>query len=226
MILHAAGYRRGIVCAPHSVCGRGRPRHPGRRRQCHRGHDRHGREHRRGLSAHEPYRRRRLLADPRAVGPRARADGRRAAPAPRQRRGFIAMPVTTRSRRAGRSPRSPCRARWRAGYSRSRPPRRNGGKLPLDVLLERRHQARPRRLHGDAQPGTADGREIRRAGNRAGLHRRRFSSTASRRRPAPNSSRAPSPRRSINSPTRGSTISIAAMSAARSPPTWSASAAR
>ena len=32
-----------------------------------------------------------------------------------------------------------------------------------------RHQARARGLHGDAQPGAADGRKIRRAGRRAGL---------------------------------------------------------
>ena len=60
-----------------AACGRrrGRPRHAGRRRQRHRGHARHGGLHRRGLSAHEPHWRRRLLADPRAFRPRARADG-------------------------------------------------------------------------------------------------------------------------------------------------------
>ena len=54
-----------------------RPRHPRRRRQCARSHGGHGGDHRGRLSAHEPSRRRRLLADPRAVGPRARHHGAR-----------------------------------------------------------------------------------------------------------------------------------------------------
>src|SRR5262249_42895807 len=46
-----------------------------RRRQCARGHGRDGGDHRRRPSAHDPARRRRLLAGARAVGARARADG-------------------------------------------------------------------------------------------------------------------------------------------------------
>ena len=41
---------------------------------------------------------------------------------------FIATPALTKSRRAGRSPRSPCRARWRPGCSRPKPPRRKAAK--------------------------------------------------------------------------------------------------
>ena len=38
--------------------------------------------------------------------------------------------------------------------------KRNGGKLPLDLLLTRSDQTRARGLHGDAQPGAADGGKI------------------------------------------------------------------
>ena len=109
---------------------RGRPRDAGRRRQRARSHGGDGGDDRRRLSAHEPHRRRRLLARARAVGPRARADGggpRRRECAPR------ALPrPRRRSRRAGRSPRSPCRARSAAGRWRSKPRKRIGGRLPLD----------------------------------------------------------------------------------------------
>ena len=47
--------------------GRGRPRDPRRRRQRARSHGRHGGDDRGGLSAHEPHRRRRLLAGARAA---------------------------------------------------------------------------------------------------------------------------------------------------------------
>src|SRR6516162_7103625 len=55
--------------------GRSGTRSARRRRQCARGHGRDGGDHRRRLSAHDPPRRRRLLAGARAVGARARADG-------------------------------------------------------------------------------------------------------------------------------------------------------
>ena len=61
--------------APRIRRRRGRPRHPGRGRQCARSHGGDGGEHRRRLSAHEPRRRRRLLAGARALGPRARHHG-------------------------------------------------------------------------------------------------------------------------------------------------------
>ncbi len=54
---------------------RGRPRHPGRGRQRARSDGGDGRDHRRGLSAHEPHRRRRLLAGARAEQARARHHG-------------------------------------------------------------------------------------------------------------------------------------------------------
>ena len=89
-----------------------------------------------------------------------------------------------------------------------------------------RDQARARRLCRDAQPGAADGGKTARDEGRgwlqASLPDRRQS--AGGRRAA--SSRPPSPPRSTSSRKPGSTISIAAMSAARSPPIWSASAAR
>ena len=57
---------------------------------------------------------------------------------PRRRQGDAASSIataTTRSRRAGRSRRSPCRARSPAGCWRSKPRKAHGGTLPLDVLL-------------------------------------------------------------------------------------------
>ena len=66
-------------CCGRAACGRrrGRARDPCRRRQCHRSDARNGCVHRGGLSAHEPHWRRRFLAGPGAVRPRAGADGRR-----------------------------------------------------------------------------------------------------------------------------------------------------
>ena len=113
MNLHTAGHRRGVVCAPHAAAvedGRAILAEGGNAIEAmlamaasiaavyphmnHIGGD--------GFW---------LIREPSG---RVRAHhGRRAAPAPRRRRSSIATPATTRSRRAGRSPRSPCRARWR-----------------------------------------------------------------------------------------------------------------
>ena len=62
------------------------------------------------------------------------------APGPAGARATVAFyreaAATTRSRRAGRSPRSRCRARSAAGCWRSSAPKALGGKMPLDLLLE------------------------------------------------------------------------------------------
>ena len=133
---------------------RSRPRDPRRRRQCDRGHAGDGGHDRRGLSAHEPSRRRRLLADPRAVAAACAPSWRRGRPAASAAASFIAS--TRRSRRADRLRRSRCRARSAAGCWRTKRPRRYGGKLPLDVLLASGHRPCPQRLYGDAQPEAAD----------------------------------------------------------------------
>ncbi len=210
---------------------RGRPRHSGRRRQRHRGDDRHGGVDRRGLSAHEPCRRRRLLADPRAVGPRACADGRGPRRGQSDARSSIAMPASTRSRRAGRSRRSRCRARWRPGCWRRRRPSagrqgharracrwtccwapaikharegytvtRSQAQLTVDKYAELE------KAPGFVKAFLLDGKAPE-VGRHAQADRLRRHARASRQ-------------------CRARTISIAAMSAARSPPTWSASAAR
>ena len=75
MDLHTAGHRRGVVCAPHRgavEAGRAILAEGGNAIEA---MVAMAATHRRRLSAHERHRRRRLLADPRAVGPRARADG-------------------------------------------------------------------------------------------------------------------------------------------------------
>ena len=167
--LHSAGHRRGVVCAPHRGRRRSRPRDPRRRRQRARSHGGHGGDHRGRLSAHEPSRRRRLLADPRAVRPAARHHGARPRRAATRGRSFIA--TTRPSRRAGRSPRSPCRAPSAAGCWRCEAAKANGGKLPLDVLLSNAIRPRPRRLSGHAQPKAAHGKPSGRAQGRSGLCR-------------------------------------------------------
>ena len=102
-----------------------------------------------------------------------------------------------------------------------------GGKgLPLDVLLHAAIAPGARRLCRRQEPGAADDGKARRVEGRAGLRRRHSCPTASRRRPARSSSRARWPSRSIIWRAPGSRISIAATSAARSPPTWKRSAAR
>ena len=131
---------------------RGWPRHSCRRRQCDRSHARHGRVDRRGLSAHESYRRRRLLADPRAVRPRARADGRGA------RRGQGDHRCLSR-RRPRRDPGArPARGAHRAGRGGGLDAGAGRGQGARRAAAARcaalgRDQARARGLHGDAQPG-------------------------------------------------------------------------
>ena len=100
-------------------------------------------------------------------------------------------------------------------------------KLPLHVLFEAAIKHARAGYTRDAQPGAADGGKIAgdegcRARLQGSLPGRRQGAGGGRR----SSSRPPSPPRSSNSRKPGSTISIAAMSAARSPPTWNASAAR
>ena len=75
-----------------------------------------------------------LIREPPAACARMMGAGRAGA---KRRRSSIATPAMTKFRRAGRSPRSPCRARWPAGCSRARRRRRNWRRrrLPLDVLL-------------------------------------------------------------------------------------------
>ena len=76
MSLHTAGHRRGVVAAPHHAAaetGRLILEEGGNALEA---MVADGGDDRGGLSAHEPHRRRRLLAGARAIGPRARAHGR------------------------------------------------------------------------------------------------------------------------------------------------------
>ena len=133
MDLHTAGHRRGVVCAPHAAAVEAGRADPGRGRQCARGHGGDGGDDRRRLSAHEPHRRRRLLAGARAVGPRARHHGGR--PGRRATRGRSST-ATTRPI----PPRGPLAALtvpgaiagWMLALEAAKA---HGGKLPLDVLL-------------------------------------------------------------------------------------------
>ena len=138
MSLHTAGHRRGVVCAPHRAAVEDGRADPGRGRQRHRGDDRDGGVDRRGLSAHESYRRRRLLADPRAVGPRARHHGRR----PRRRQGDAGF-----YRDAGHDEipaRGPLAALtvpgavagWMLAVEAAKAQRGGGARLPLHVLFD------------------------------------------------------------------------------------------
>ncbi len=210
--------------------GRGRPRHPRRGRQRHRGDAGDGGVDRGGLSAHEPCRRRRLLADPRALGPRARADGggtrrRQSDAAALSRCRPPRNPGARAARRAHRAGRGGgLDARERSGEGASW--QRNWRQAAARRAAGARHQTRARGLHGDAQPGAADGGKT--AGDEG---RRRLQGRLPARRQGAGGGRAaqadaPSPPRSSISRTPASTISIAAMSAARSPPIWSASAVR
>ena len=102
----------------------------------------------------------------------------------------------------------------------------HGGRLPLGVLLAPAIRHAREGYVGHAQPGAAHRREARRAQGRARLRadvpdRRQ---AAGRRQACSSRPRSPPP--STSSPMPGSTISIAAMSGARSPPISSASAAR
>jgi Zn-dependent oligopeptidase len=72
--LHRGSSPRHRLRAP-CGCRRSGPFDPGRRRQCRRSYGDDGGHYRRSLSAYEPYRRRRLLVDPRAVRTRPRHHG-------------------------------------------------------------------------------------------------------------------------------------------------------
>ena len=115
---------------------RGRPRDAGRRRQRARGDGRDGGDDRGRLSAHEPHRRRRLLAGARAVRAAcarmmaAGPAGAKATPRVLSRARLRRNPAARAARgahRAGRGRRLDAGAGGRA--------RRIGGRLPLDVLL-------------------------------------------------------------------------------------------
>ena len=110
--------------------------------------------------------------------------------------------------------------------ARTQPKRREGGKLPLDVLLAPAIKHAREGYTVTRSQARLDRRKICRAGERGGLSARHFWSTARRRRQARASSRGNSPTRSNISPVPGWTTSIAATSAARSPPISSASARR
>ena len=77
-----------------------------------------------------------------------------------------------------------------AGCSRAEAAKAHRGKHAARRAARRRHQARARGLHGDAQPGAAHGREILPRLETAPASRKPFWSTASRPRPARGSSRA------------------------------------
>ena len=225
MALHTANHRRGVAAAPHRAAAEAGRRDSRRRRQRARSDGRDGGDHRRRLSAHEPCRRRRLLAGARTVRPRARADGAgpagaRATVALYREHGHDTIPA-----------RGPLAALtvpgaiggWMLALEAAKA---FGGKLPLDVLLAAAISHAREGYVGDPQPGATDRRQAAGNGRRPPVSRERFLSTASRRRRARRSSSPPSRRRSISSATPGSRISIAAMSGARSPPTSTASAAR
>ena len=154
-------------------------------------------------------------------------DGARGRPARRRRRRSIASTATTRSRRAGRSRRSPCRARSPAGCWRCEAAEALSAASCRSTCCSApaiRHAREGYAVTRSQARLTAE--KLAELQGRAGLRRdvpgRR--QAAGRRRDA--ASRPRSPRRSISSPMRGSTISTAAMSGARSPPIWSASARR
>ena len=204
--------------------GRGRPRHPGRGRQRARSHGGDGGEHRRRLSAHEPHRRRRLLARPRAEQARPRDHGggtgrlaRHAGALPPARDDPLAR-AARRADRAGRGRRLDAGDRGGAGG------RRQG-------IAARRAAARgdrpgARRLCRRQEPGAADDGKACRVEGRPGLRR----DIPARRQAAGGRHEAQAERARLHARSSGaqraSRISIAAMSAARSPPTWKRSAAR
>ncbi len=119
--LHSAGHRRGVVCAPHSAAveaGRAILAEGGNAIEA---MVAMAATHRRRLSAHEPYRRRRLLADPRA-DPAACAPSWRPGPPARRRtpelyrelRDHPAARAACGAHRAGRGRRLDAGARGRA----------------------------------------------------------------------------------------------------------------
>ena len=225
MDLYSAGHRRGVVAAPHHAAAETGRRDPRRRRQRARGDGRDGGDDRGGLSAHEPHRRRRLLAGARALGPRACLDGRGAGRREGDAGALSRARARRRSRRAVRSPRSPFRRRSRPGCWRSKAPRRIAAGCRSTCCSAPRSSMRAG-LHGDAQPGAAHRREACRMQGRAGLRgdvpgRRQ----AARRRRDAQADRACRDARSTRQCGARRT-SIAAMSGARSRPIWSASARR
>ncbi len=221
--LHGAGWKRGVVAAPHALAaeaGRAILAEGGNALEAmiamaatiaavyphmnHIGGD--------GFwLVREPNGRVRAIMAPGPAGSKATRELYRRSrrdPAARAARG---------AHRAGRGRRLDAGARCRKGQWRQAAARR---------AAPCRDQSCPRRLCGDAQPGGAFQREARRTEGRTGLCRALSFRTASRPKRATGSSRARSRQRSINSQTPGSTISTAATSAARLPPIWSGSAVR
>ena len=138
--LHSAGHRRGVVAAPHAAAAEA-----GRAVLAEGGNALEAMvamaaSHRRGLSAHEPHRRRRLLAGPRAERPRCAPSWRRVRPARGHERELYrehdAIP-----------PRGPLAALtvpgaiggWMLALEAAKA---LGGQMPLDVLLARRSARR------------------------------------------------------------------------------------
>ena len=211
--------RRG----PASCRRRGRAADARRGRQRARGDGRHGGDDRGRLPAHERHRRRRLLARPRAVRPRALHRGvrlrRRGATIERYREhGYDAIP-----------PRGPLAALTVPGAVGGWMLALRGGQASAADCRSTYCSVRAIRhardgYHSLAQPGAAHRRETRRADGRAGLCRNVSGRRQAARPPARTQAGARSPRRSIIWPMPGLTTSTAATSAARSPPTWSASA--
>ena len=135
MNLHTAGHRRGVVAAPHHAAAEAGRAMLAEGGNAHRGDGRDGGDDRRGLSAHEPYRRRRLLAGARTVRARARADG--GGPGGREGDARALSRERPRHDPAARSARRAHGAgrgrRMDAGAGGGEKP--TAGKLPLDVLL-------------------------------------------------------------------------------------------
>ena len=137
----------------------------------------------------------------------------------------IATPATTKFRRAGRSPRSRCRARSPPGCSAQEAAKAQGGKLPLDVLLAGaiKHAREGYTVTRSQAQLTAE--KLPEMKEAVGF-RENFLIDGKVPDVGAGSSKPPSPLRSTISAMPGSTTSIAAMSAASSPPISSASAAR
>ena len=167
MNLYSAGHRRGVVAAPHHAAAEA-----GRAMLAEGGNAIEAMvamaaDDRCGLSAHEPYRRRWLLARARTIRARTRVDGGGSGGCEGNARASIARTATTRFRRAGRSPPSRCR---RAVASMDARP---AGGRSLRGQAAARRAARSgdppcaRGLQGHAQPGAAHRRKARRVPGRA-----------------------------------------------------------
>ena len=116
---------------------------------------------------------------------------------------LIATLATTKSQRAGRSPRSPCRARWRLDARARSRQGANGGTAAAACAVRSRHQACARGLHRNAEPGAAHASK-----NTPSSKPRRASCKLSRRRQSAGGGREAqagrrSPRRSSSSPQAG-----------------------